>query len=315
VVDIVAEAAKLQEAMARARVRVQEGGGDVGQGGVVDSVRADAEEETDRGGAGAAVQPEVGTGGGEAGSAAQPEAGEGRASGRAQEHPTGQNEEETPALEPPRVGVEGNVEEEPVPRVPVAEEDDVSEPTRVEDEEAAAAAEQMAVAELPSSSSEYGDSANIDPAAAASTLDKFVEFISASAETLCPRMFEELGDEEHGDEGGWAIVQSMVPSEPAPSGFKEGGDWQVIPSESDDAEREEEEVWEGHMTVGGPSRGRPHPGRGWHVPGQGWRLPGHGPCFEGAHFQRYGYAFILCFFTRFSIRSGCSPSPGRRMRS
>ena len=56
VVDIVAEAAKLQEAMARAaqkdqQARVPESGRDAGQSGVVTAAQADAEVEVDRGGA------------------------------------------------------------------------------------------------------------------------------------------------------------------------------------------------------------------------------------------------------------------------
>ena len=53
VVDIVAEAAKLQEAMARGAQKAQlarapESGGDAGQSGVVMAARADAEEEVGR---------------------------------------------------------------------------------------------------------------------------------------------------------------------------------------------------------------------------------------------------------------------------
>ena len=56
VVDIVAEAAKLQEAMARGgqkaqQVRARESRGDAGQGGAVTAAQADAEGEVDRGGA------------------------------------------------------------------------------------------------------------------------------------------------------------------------------------------------------------------------------------------------------------------------
>ncbi|XP_039778352.1 paraneoplastic antigen Ma6F-like [Panicum virgatum] len=159
VVDIVAEAAKLQEAMARGTLesqlaRAQESRGDAGQSGTAEAARADAEDEAGwggvgraaqpeveagRGGADAAAQPEVGTGEGEAGNAAQPEIGGAGAGGGAQECPTSQMEE-TRVPELARAGDEGA---------------------------AAAAMVQMASAsvgplmELPQSSGECGDSEDV----------------------------------------------------------------------------------------------------------------------------------------------------------
>jgi len=48
----------------------------------------------------------------------------------------------------------------------------------------AAADSVITVVQLPDSSEEYGDSRDIDPAAAASTTDKIAEFTSAFAEVL-----------------------------------------------------------------------------------------------------------------------------------
>ena len=96
VVDIVVEAAKLQEDMARGaqkaqQARVPESRGDAGQGGAVTAARADAEGEVDRGGANDATRPdvEVEAGWGDADSAARPIPGEG-AGGDAQERPASQ---------------------------------------------------------------------------------------------------------------------------------------------------------------------------------------------------------------------------------
>ena len=62
----------------------------------------------------------------------------------------------------------------------------------------------MAVVELPDSSEEYGDSMEIDPAAAASAAAHIAEFASASAGVL------EAGASEGSHLG--AIVPSGVPS-------------------------------------------------------------------------------------------------------
>ena len=62
-----------------------------------------------------------------------------------------------------------------------------------------------AAVELPDSSEEYGDSMDIDPAAAASAVAHIAEFASASAGTL------ETGTSEGGHLG--AIVPSGLPSE------------------------------------------------------------------------------------------------------
>ena len=78
VVDIVAEAAKLQEAMARRTLESQlarawESGGDAGQSGTTEAARADTEDDAGRGGVGGAAQLEVEAGRGGADAAAQPE--------------------------------------------------------------------------------------------------------------------------------------------------------------------------------------------------------------------------------------------------
>ena len=117
-----AEAAKLQEAMARGaqkaqQARAPESSGDAGQGGAGTAAQADAEGEIDRGGANDATRPdvEVGAGQNDTDCAAQLVAGEGETSGGAQECPASQIGVETLVLEPPRAGVEGVAEEEPVP--------------------------------------------------------------------------------------------------------------------------------------------------------------------------------------------------------
>ena len=79
VVDIVAEAAKLREAMARGaqaaqQARVQEEEGDVGQRGAEAAAQADDAEETGRGSADGATRPDIEdeVGQGDAASAARP---------------------------------------------------------------------------------------------------------------------------------------------------------------------------------------------------------------------------------------------------
>ena len=69
IVDIVAEAAKLQEAMARGaqkaqQARAPESRGDAGQGGAITAAQADADGEVDRGGANDATWPDVEVGAG-----------------------------------------------------------------------------------------------------------------------------------------------------------------------------------------------------------------------------------------------------------
>ena len=59
--------------------------------------------------------------------------------------------------------------------------------------------------QLPESSDEFGDSSDIDPAAAASAADRFAEFVSTSEEVLCAGTSE---GPRHG-----AIIQSGVPLE------------------------------------------------------------------------------------------------------
>ena len=129
-----------------------------------------------------------------------------------QERPVGQREGETFAPEPPRAGVEGATEVESVPGAPAVEETNVPEPARAGDEGAAATAMAYTVPEnvvpvvqLPESSDEFGDSRDIDPAAAASAADRIAEFMSASEEMLSAGMSE---GPRHG-----AIIQSGVPLE------------------------------------------------------------------------------------------------------
>ena len=109
-----------------------------------------------------------------------------------QERPASQTEMETLVPKPPRAGVEGVVEEEEsAPRAPVAEETRVSVPAEARDEGVVAATTAQAepesvvlVVQLPDSSEEFGDSRDIDLAAAASTADRIAEFTSACEEVL-----------------------------------------------------------------------------------------------------------------------------------
>jgi len=98
---------------------------------------------------------------------------------------------ETLVPEPLRAGVEGVAEEGSAPRVPVAEETRVLVPADVQDEGVVAAMMAQAalgsvvpVVQLQDSSEEFGDSRDIDPAAAASAADKITEFTSACEEVL-----------------------------------------------------------------------------------------------------------------------------------
>ena len=83
------------------------------------------------------------------------------------------------------------------------------------------------VVELPLSSDEYGDSRDIDPAAATSAAARIAEFISASEDILGAGTSEGPG---HG--ANYAIVQFGVPSE-----FLRN-------------EQEEEEAWKVQYDVG-----------------------------------------------------------------
>ena len=122
-------------------------------------------------------------------------------------------EMETLVPEPPRAGVEGvSEEEESVPRAPVAEETRVSVPAEARDERVIAVkTAQVAqestvpVVQLPDSSEEFGDSRDIDPAAAASAADRIAEFTSACEEVL------NAGTSEGPHHG--AIIQFGVPPE------------------------------------------------------------------------------------------------------
>jgi hypothetical protein len=137
---------------------------------------------------------------------------------------------ETLILEPPRAGVESVMEEESAPSAPAVEETCIPEPARAGDEGVVAATVQTApenvkpVVELPWSSDEFGDSGDIDPAAAASAADRIAEFASASEEVLS------AGTSEGPCHG--AIIQSEVPLEFLRS------------------EQEEEAVWKAQFEVG-----------------------------------------------------------------
>ena len=123
-VDLVAEAAKLREVVARGaqaaqQARAQEEEGDGSRSGAEVAAQADDAEETGRGGAGDAAQVaiEVEAGQGDAASAARPDM-EGEAGGGAQEHPASQAEEDTLVHEPPRAEGEGVAEEETAQEAP-----------------------------------------------------------------------------------------------------------------------------------------------------------------------------------------------------
>jgi hypothetical protein len=139
-VDIVAEAAKLQEAMIRRTQRAQqarapESKGDAGQGGSVTAAQTDTEGEVGQGGANDATRPdiEVEAGWGDADSGARLVAGEG--TGRdTLERPASQTEVETLILKPPRAGVEGITEEESAPGALAMEETCVPGPAGARDE-------------------------------------------------------------------------------------------------------------------------------------------------------------------------------------
>ena len=137
---------------------------------------------------------------------------------------------ETLVLEPPRAEVEGIAEEETALGAPGVEGAPVSKPTEARDEGIVmvvpvppAQGSMVAVVELPDSSEEYGDSMDIDPAAAASAAAHIAEFESAGAGML------EAGTSEGGHLG--VIVPSGVPSE-----FLR-------------KEQEEEEAWNAQLDV------------------------------------------------------------------
>jgi len=233
-VDLEAAAARLREALARGaraaqQARAQEG--DAGQSGAEAAAQADDAEETGRGGAGDAAQAaiEVEAGQGDAASAARPDM-EGEAGGDAQERPAGQAEEETLVFEPSRAEGEG-LAEDTAQEAPEVEGAPISEPSEARDEGTVAVVPvptaregATAVVELPDSSEEYGDSMDIDPAAAASAAAHIAEFALAGVGML------EAGTSEGGHLG--AIVPSGVPSE-----FLR-------------KEQEQEEAWNKQMVVG-----------------------------------------------------------------
>ena len=98
---------------------------------------------------------------------------------------------ETLVLEPLRAEGEGVAEEEMAQGAPGVEGAPVSEPTEARDEGIVAVVpvptaqgSLMPVVQLPDISEEYGDSMDIDPAAAASAAAHIAEFASASADVL-----------------------------------------------------------------------------------------------------------------------------------
>ena len=117
-------------------------------------------------------------------------------------------------------------EEESAPRAPVAEETRVSVPAEARDEGVVAATTTQAapesvvpVVQLPDSSKEFGDSRDIDPAAAASAADRIAEFMSACEEVL------NAGTSEGPHHG--AIIQSGVPPEFLRDEQEEEAVWQA----------------------------------------------------------------------------------------
>ena len=98
---------------------------------------------------------------------------------------------ETLVLDPTRARVEGVTEEESAPRAPAVEETCVPGPAGARDDDVVAMVTAQTaldnvvpVVQLPESSEEFGDSRDIDPAAAASAADRIAEFTSASEEEI-----------------------------------------------------------------------------------------------------------------------------------
>jgi len=237
--DLEAAAARLREAVARGAQAAQQarekegdaGQSDAGHRGAEAAAQAADAEETGQGGAGGAAQAviDVEAGQGDADIAARPDI-EGETGGGAQEHPAGQTAEETPVFEPSRAEGEG-LAEDMAQEAPAVEGAPILKPTEARDEGTVAivpvpTAQEgaTAVVELLDSSEEYGDSMDIDPAAAASAAAHIAEFASASAGVL------EAGASEGSHLG--VIVPSGVPSE-----FLR-------------KEQEEEEAWNKQMGVG-----------------------------------------------------------------
>jgi len=226
--DLMAEAAKLREAKARGaraaqQARAQEDGGVVGQSGTEAAALADAVGETGRGGVDGATRLdiEVEAGQGDAASAARPATGE-ETGGDVQEYLASQAEAEALVPEP---GMEGAP---------------VSEPTEARDEGIVVAVlvqttqgSMVPVVQLPDSSEEYGDSMDIDPAAAASAAEHIAEFASASADVL------NAGTSEGPHHG--VIIPSRVPSK-----FLRN-------------EKEEEEAWNEKFDIGSQILQSPRP--------------------------------------------------------
>ena len=174
---------------------------------------------------------EVEAGQGDAASAARPDTG-GETGGDAQERPAGQAEEDTLVPEPPRAEGDGVAEEETAQGAPVMDGAPVSGPAEAQDEGTVAVVpvptaqgSVAAVVELPDSSEEYGDSMDINPAAAGSAATHIAEFASASAGVL------EAGTSEGRHLG--AIVPSGIPSE-------------FLRKEQE----EEEEAWNAQLDIG-----------------------------------------------------------------
>ena len=109
--------------------------------------------------------------------------------------------------------------------------------------------------ELPLSE-EYGESEDIDPAAAASAAARIAEFVSASEGVFGMGTYEGPG---HG--ANYAIVQSRVPSDFAHAEREEGGAWRahIIPRISPTLSRKRVTPGE-HIWPSGPRSRRTSPG-------------------------------------------------------
>ena len=141
------------------------------------------------------------------------------------------------------------------------------------------------VVELPLSSDEYGDSRDIDPAAATSAATRIAEFISASEDILGAGTSEGPG---HG--ANYAIVQSRVPSDFAR------------------AEQEEGEAWRAHIAIG--AQIEEHLSRALNLFSQA-NCNVNNMSVLFAHFRFDEYNFHSCFL----VCSSCCPCHGIRATS
>jgi len=159
------------------------------------------------------------------------------------------------------------------------------------------------VVELPQSSEEYGDSRDIDPAAATSAADRIFEFISASEDILGAGTFD---GPSHGAD--WAVVQSGVPSNFVRVEWGEDDAWRarVIPSDFTHAEREEGDAWRDHMAIG--AQIEENLSRALNRFSQS-NLNVNSVSVLFVHFRYYGYNFHSCFV----VYSSYCPCRGTRV--